>query len=37
MGNLESNKKVLVVCVIAALVILAIAIIITLFTSHPWK
>ena len=33
MGNLESNKKVLVVCVIAALVILAIAIIITLFTS----
>ncbi len=33
MGNLESNKKVLVVCVIAALVILAIAIIITLFTN----
>ena len=32
MGNLESNKKVLVVCVIAALVILAVAIIITLFT-----
>ncbi len=32
MGNLESNKKVLIVCVIAALVILAVAIIITLFT-----